>query len=488
MLQLIEPVTPDTTLRVATARPARHTKIVATLGPATDPPGVLDALVAAGMDCARLNCSHGDGDDLRRRAIEVREAAARAGRTVAVLVDLQGPKIRLAGDTPARQVAVGDAVLFAAPGAAADLDHVTVELPGFAALVSERSQIAIGDGSPRFAVEGLVDGAVQARAVTPGAIGPRKGICVSHARPSLPALSDKDLADLEIAVGLDADFVALSFVRRAVDVEALRSRLRAHGSRARVIAKVEKVEAYEHLDEIVAAADGVMVARGDYGVEAGVEQVPLMQKHVIRQATEAGKLVITATQMLESMVSAAEPTRAEACDVANAVIDGTSALMLSAETATGPHPVEAVRWMAALAQTAERAPGIVRARGPVPADGADAAVLRAAVDLATQTGAAALIVPTETGGSARACAKYRADVPVVALTPDPRVAGQLALEWGVVAATLERAAAVEELVRSGVERATAAAGLQPGMRVVLTAGSSVGASGTTNLVVLRDLA
>jgi pyruvate kinase len=473
---------------VATAPPRRHTKIVATLGPATDAPAVLDALVAAGMDCARLNCSHGDRDDLRRRAAEVREAAGRAGRTVAVLVDLQGPKIRLAAGTPVRAVAVGDVLLFAAPGAAPDGDHVTVELPGFAALVSGRSQIAIGDGSPRFAVERVAGEVVQARAVTPGTIGPRKGICVSHAQPSLPALTEKDLADLEVAVDEDADFVALSFVRRASDVQELRSRLRERGSRARVIAKVEKVEAFERLDEIVAAADGVMVARGDYGVEAGVQQVPMMQKHVIRRATEAGKLVITATQMLESMLASAEPTRAEACDVANAVLDGTSALMLSAETATGPHPVEAVQWMGELALAAECGPGIVRATGPVPADGADAAVLRAAVELATQTDAAALIVPTESGGSARACSKYRARVPVVALTPDPRVAGQLALEWGVVATTLQRAVAVDELVRSGIERATAVAGLHRGMRVVLTAGSAAGASGTTNLVVLRDLA
>jgi len=487
MLQVVDPIAAGPGPATAAPQPVRHTKIVATLGPATDSPGTVDALVAAGMDCARLNCSHGDADALRRRADAVREAGARARRAVAVLVDLQGPKIRLAPTTSPLAVAVGDVLLFAGADPVAGPDAVTVELPGFASLVSDRSQIAIGDGAPRFVVDEVHDATVQARAVTPGLIGPRKGICVSHARPALPAITPKDEADLEVAVELDADFVALSFVRCADDVHELRARLRERGSRARVIAKVEKVEAFERLEEIVAAADGVMVARGDYGVEAGLEQVPLMQKRVIQQATQAGKLVITATQMLESMLSAAEPTRAEACDVANAVIDGTSALMLSAETAAGPHPIEAVRWMAAIACAAEGAHGIVRATGPGSGDGADAAVLHAAVQLARDVRAEAVIVPTETGGSARACAKYRGSAPVIALTPDPRVAGQLALEWGVVATTLERAEAVEELVRSGVRRAAAVAGLPPGARVVLTSGSSAGASGTTNLVVLREV-
>jgi pyruvate kinase len=467
--------------------PARHTKIIATLGPATDRPGMLDALLEAGMDCARLNCSHGSPDDLRRRARAVREAARRADRAAAVLVDLQGPKIRLAPETVPGAVAAGEVVVFASRGRRADPEHVVVELPGFEGLISERSQVVIGDGTPRFAVDRVAEGGVWARAVAPGAIGPRKGISVSHARPSLPAMTEKDLADLDVAVAEDDDFVALSFVRCAADVEELRARLRERGSRARLIAKVEKVEALACLEEIVAAADGIMVARGDYGVEAGVQDVPLMQKGVIRSATEAGKLVITATQMLESMVAAAEPTRAEACDVANAVIDGTSAVMLSGETATGAYPVEAVRWLARIAGAAERAPGIAGAGGPAAADGPDAAVLRAAVDLATHTGAAALIVPTASGGAARACAKYRARVPVIALTHDPRIADQLALEWGVLATTLAHATSVEDLIGSAIERATEAAGLHPSARVVLTAGSQVGASGATNLIVLRGV-
>src|SRR3712207_2301408 len=235
---------------------------------------------------------------------------------------------------------------------------------------------------------------VHARAVSPGMLAARKGINVTYARPELPAITEKDVADLELAADLGADFVALSFVRSAADIAQLRGRLREAGSTALLVAKIEKVEAYEHLDEIVAVADGLMVARGDYGVEAGVARVPLMQKDTIRRATQAGKLVITATQMLESMVHAPEPTRAEATDVANAVIDGTSAVMLSAETSIGAYPVEAVEAMSEIAQAAEETPIILgRARNVVHATAAEA-VLHAAVELADEVDAAALVIPT----------------------------------------------------------------------------------------------
>ena len=357
----------------------RRTKIVATLGPASDAPGVLDALIAAGLDCARLNCSHGTHDDLRRRAAAVREAAARAGRPIGILFDLQGPKLRLSANTTERTVERDEEVVIvgsAPEDGVIPPDMLVVDFPRFAELVTERSEIVIGDGVPRFVVDTLkIDSRpphAQARALTPGRIGPRKGVNVTYARPSLPALTEKDLADLAVAVELDADFVALSFVRSAADIELLTQALGIRGSHARTIAKIEKIEAHEHLDEILAVADGVMVARGDYGVEAGVARVPLMQKDTILRATQAGKPVITATQMLESMVNAPEPTRAEVADVANAVIDGTSAVMLSAETGVGHYPVEAVKVMAEIAVAAEEAPVILgRARddGPEHAGG-----------------------------------------------------------------------------------------------------------------------
>jgi pyruvate kinase len=466
---------------------ARHTKIVATLGPATDRPGVLDQLIAAGLDCARLNCSHGTADDLRRRAQEVRAAAERAGRPVALMFDLQGPKLRLSSETEQRMVEVGDTVTFAGSDANPDPDHIGVDFEGFANLVTERSEIVIGDGVPRMVAERVDDGSVTTRVVSRGPLSPRKGITVTYARPTLPAITDKDLEDLAVAVEMDADFVALSFVRSGADMQALRDLLAEKASQARTIAKVEKVEGYERLEEVIAASDGIMVARGDYGVEAGVARVPLMQKDTIVRSTQAGKLVITATHMLESMVSSAEPTRAEAADVANAVLDGTSAVMLSAETSVGANPVEAVIAMGQIAEAAEEAPMIQGAHHTVEPSGPDAAVMHAAISLANDVDACALIVPTATGGTVRACAKYRHKRPIIALAHDQRVANQLALEWAVRPTTMGYAESVDELIEEALERARDYADLATGDRAVLTAGRRTGTPGATNLITLREI-
>jgi pyruvate kinase len=463
----------------------RRTKVVATLGPATDPAGVVDSLILAGMDCARLNCSHGTHDDVRARALEVREASRRAGRPVALLFDLQGPKLRLARETRGRSISVGERVAFFALGEGQDGD-LEVDYPGFAALCSPRSNIVVGDGLPRFQVVGLDDGRVEAIASMAGAVGPGKGVNVTQAQPLLPALTPKDLDDITLAASLDADFIALSFVRSARDVEALRSRLVATGSRARVIAKIEKVEAFENLEEIVEAADGVMVARGDYGVEAGLAHVPAMQKDVIHRAVEEGKLVITATQMLESMITSPEPTRAEALDVYNAVLDGTSATMLSAETGVGEFPVEAVSMMAEIASVAERA-DIYCAPHGARAEDQDAAVMYAAVALGRDTGAAAIVVPTTTGGTARACAKYRPARPVIAVCHDAKVAHHLALEWGIHPIVAPLAEGTEEMIAQLLEAARSAGGLEAGEVVVITAGPKTGHAGATNLITVRPV-
>ena len=466
----------------------RRTKIVATLGPATDADGVIDDLMAAGMDAARLNCSHGERADLERRARAVREAATRSKRPVALLFDLQGPKIRLAGDTPARALGLGEQVVFTGPdGVHGDANELKVSFPGFTGLLTERSSIVVGDGTPRFAV--LQRGAKEVLAIvtSPGTIGPRKGVNVTHAQPTLPAITEKDERDIEVAAEQGADFVALSFVRSAADLEELRGRLQELGSRARVIAKIEKVEAFEDLDAILAACDGVMVARGDYGIEAGLARVPLMQKSTIHRATQAGKLVGTATQMLESMISSPEPTRAEATDVANAVIDGTSAVMLSGETSVGQYPVEAVRTMAELAHVAEEAAEIFQADRRRTAEPPDAAVMYAAVMLASDTDAAALVIPTSGGGTPRACAKYRPRRPVVALCHDHSVVNQLALEWGVSPRAVAQLSDTDELIQRSLEIAKEVAGLPTGALVVVTAGPSTGTTGATNLITLREV-
>jgi pyruvate kinase len=467
----------------------RKTKIVATLGPATDGPGVLDALVAAGVDCARLNCSHGTTADLERRARAVRAAATRAGRPVGLLFDLQGPKLRLSENTAERPVQPGDAITFTSDRSSIGSDHATVDIGAFGRLVTTRSEIVIGDGLPRFAVDRANHHEVLARALTAGRLGPRKGVNVTYAQPELPAITDKDVRDLATAVSVGADFVALSFVRSGADLEDLRARLLGAGSRARIIAKIETVEAYENLDGVIAASDGVMVARGDLAVAAGLHRVPLMQKDIIARATQAGKLVITATQMLESMIDAHEPTRAEVADVANAVIDGTSAVMLSAETGIGSHPVETLRTMARIAQAAETSP-VVHGRArvtPGDHDTLGAAVMHAAVHLAQHIGAGALVVPTTTGATARDCAKLRASMPVVALAHDPVVAAQMTLEWGVCPVLVEVGGSLDELADRAVEIVEEIGGLERGDRVVLTAGPRAFASGATNVVLVREL-
>jgi pyruvate kinase len=467
--------------------PRRRTKIVATLGPATDAPGVLDELVAAGMDCARLNCSHGTQDDQRRRAAAVREVSERTGRALGLLLDLQGPKLRLAGSTESRAVEAGDTLTFCGTAPATGEDRVAVEFGDFASLVTERSELVIGDGVPRFSVDRITGDDVTATAVSPGPLSARKGINVTYARPELPAVTDKDRADLALAAELGADFVALSFVRSAADMEQLRALLAEHGSAARIIAKIEKVEAYEHLDEIIAVTDGLMVARGDYGVEAGVARVPLMQKDTIHRATQAGKVVITATQMLESMIHAPEPTRAEAADVANAVIDGTSAVMLSAETSVGEYPVDAVRAMGEIAEAAEEAP-YIHGRAKAAAKSTTAhAVLHAAVELAAEVDAVALIIPSQTGAGPRAISKYRPPRPIIALTHEPYVAGQLSLEWGVRATSMGAADSVDEMIEEALIAARDLSGIDVGARVVLTAGRRTGTPGATNLVMVREI-
>jgi pyruvate kinase len=468
----------------------RSTKIVCTLGPATDTPEMLDALVAAGMDAARLNCSHSDADDLRRRAAMVREVATRAGRPIALLFDLQGPKIRLAADTAQRELQVGDPVTFTGPeGGSGSGDELRVEFPGFTSLLTDRSQIVVGDGTPRFVVLQRGANEVLATVSSRGQIGPRKGVNVTHAQPTLPALTEKDLRDIEVAAECGADYVALSFVRTAEDVVQLRERLSAAGSDARLIAKIEKVEAFEELDGILDVSDGLMVARGDYGVEAGLARVPLMQKDTIHRATQAGKLVITATQMLESMILSPEPTRAEATDVANAVIDGTSAVMLSAETSVGRYPVEAVRSMAEIAEVAEEATEIYHAMRDRRhnEEAPDEAVMYAAVTLGRDVDAAALVIPTSAGGTPRSCAKYRPRRPLIALPHDPRVASQLALEWGVYPRVIGLSASTDELVDQALEAAKEIGGLASGARVVITAGPSTGKTGATNLILLRNV-
>lgn len=470
----------------------RQTKIVATLGPATDGDRVLDNLIAAGMNCARINCSHGTVDEWRQRTQMVRDAADRASLPIAVMFDLQGTKMRLAADTETQELSAGQKARLTGPlrtpGGDGDGDIVLqVAHPYFLELLSDGSEVVFGDGTPRMKIDSTGGDHATATVTQAGELGHGKGVTVINARPVERDLAPKDVEDLHVAIDCDADFVAISYVRGANDVDNVRALLGQAGSTTRLIAKIERIEAYEVLDEIIEASDGIMVARGDLGVAVGIERVPIIQKDMIRRGTQAGKLVITATQMVESMINSPQPTRAEAADVANAVIDGTSAIMLSAETSIGKYPVEAVATMASIASVAETEPiqGAVGDRDDD--ERRDAAVMHAALYLAYVTNAAALIVPTTSGNTPRACNKYRPKRRILAVTSDQRVARQLSLEWGVEPIIMERVYNTDLLIHNLMDCARDYGHLEPGDLVVVTAGQTAGRSGSTDLIALREI-
>lgn len=459
----------------------RRAKILATLGPASRAPETLAALTEAGADGFRINASHGKPAEWREDARSVRHAAGIAGRPLTLVFDLCGPKRRISADAAERHVALGDTLRFGdgADAIAVATGSITAEVtPGL-------SHLVVGDGTPRFEVLTAEQDGVTARCLRAGDLGPGKGLHITHSELTQPAITDKDLHDLDVAVEVGADWIAQSFVRSGEDVHLLRRALTARGSTARIIAKIEKLDAVADLEAILAASDGVMVARGDLGIEAGVSEVPLLQKDILRAARGASCLAVTATQMLESMLTSAEPTRAEASDIANAVLDGATTLMLSGETAIGAHPVEAVQVMADIAYGAQRAAHSQIEVNPAVRDNAEA-VIRSAAHLAQQIDAAALVIPTTTGGSARAASNCRTARPIIAITRDETVANQLAIEWGVQPGVLPaHPGRIEELIDEAVSAAAAIGGLEAGDTVVVTYGQSGRVSGGTDLIAVR---
>lgn len=466
---------------------ARRTKILATVGPATSDAKSVLGLIQAGADGIRINASHGTDEEWRSSAARVRHAADIAGRPIALLFDLSGPKIRLSPDVES-QVVVRDQEVEFTGNEPSENGAIPVRWPDLAAAVSPgRSEIVIGDGTPRFAVTAVAGGVVKTRCERPGTMGPSKGVFVTHAEAGGPPMTEKDLVDLDVAADLGVDFVAMSFVRTGDDVARLREELKARSSTARIVAKIEKLEAIEHLAEIIDQADALMVARGDLGVEVGAARVPLLQKRIISQATAAGKLVITATQMLESMLSSPEPTRAEASDITNAILDGTSAVMLSGETAVGSYPTESIEVMSEIAREAQTGRPFAVDIKAVPGNQAEA-VMQSATYLAEQINAAALVIPTGSGGSARAAAKYRPGRPIVALAEDESTSCQLALEWGVISAVLPaHAGQLSDLLDEALWNARAVARLRNGDRVVVTYGQSGRIEGGTDLIAVRHI-
>jgi pyruvate kinase len=457
--------------------PARMTKIVATLGPATDLPDVLEAMIAAGVSVARLNLSHGSYEEHAQRLTRLREAAARQDSNVGAMLDTRGLEIRTglveAGEV--ELVAGRPFTLFAEPRPG-DASGVSVDRRALAKELAPGCAVLVDDGRIELRVVAVAGPAIRCEVVRGGVLGSRKGVYVPDLEIDLEGVDEHTDADLAFAADHDFDYVAASFVRSAADVRRVRAALAARGAELPVIAKIETREAVARLEEIVAEADGTMVARGDLGVALAVEDVPLAQKRIIRTTVGAGKPVITATQMLDSMERNASPTRAEASDVANAILDGTSAVMLSGETARGRYPVEAVRTMARLALRAEaglREYGDLQRTLPQPAREVTDAVAQAAIGLANQLRATGIVSLTESGFTARSISKYRPRAVNLAVTSAPRVMRRLALNWGVTPVLYEGERDDDEARADfGVEAARRLGYVVSGDVVVVTAGIS----------------
>ncbi len=451
----------------------KKTKIVCTLGPASRDPAVLEALMREGMDVARLNFSHGSKDDHRASMRALREASARAGKPIAVLQDLQGPKIRVGTLAGGRmELCDGAEVVIAHAAAQPDARTIPTSYDALARDVHDGATILMDDGLLRLRVLASDGERVRCRVEVGGVLKDRKGINLPGVKVSAPALTAKDLEDLAFGAALDVDFVCLSFVRSPDDIAFAKERLAAVGRKTPVIAKIERPEAALALGAILDAADGIMVARGDLGVELGPEKVPLVQKQCIEEANRRGKLVITATQMLESMVDSSFPTRAEASDVANAVLDQTDAVMLSAETATGKHPVLVVRTMARIIAEIEGSERYRRLADLPPLDlgvTANAIAHAAAAAAATLRDVAAIACISQDGATATLLSDYRPQVPVFALTASDADCRRLAAFWGVTPRVFsaEGGEPIETLV-ARAERALADLGLSAGAPVVLT--------------------
>jgi pyruvate kinase len=460
----------------------RRTKIVATLGPASSDDEVLFRLIESGMDAARLNFSHGKHEEHAASATRVRDAGAALGRPLAVIADLQGPKLRIGELDAPVELEVGETVVVAG-GDAVKKDDLPVAPAVLRSVLEVGMDVLVDDGHVRLRVERVENGRAMCRVVTGGVVAPHKGVNVPGVKLPVPSLTGKDLDDLAFALELGVDFVALSFVRSRADVAALRGKIEVAGSQAWVIAKIELKEAVAALDDILDEADAVMIARGDLGVEVGPAEVPLLQKRIILAALERGKPAITATQMLESMIERPEPTRAEASDVANAILDGTSAVMLSAETAIGDYPVAAVETMAQIARAVEPSLGY-RHQLPAASDAPTVgrAMSNAACDLAEALAAKAILVPTFTGRTASAVARLRPQRPIVALTHVPGSLRHMAIEWGVTPLEVPESTDVDDLWRCSIAAALEAGIVSAGDRVVLTAGTAVNIPGSTNVI------
>lgn len=471
--------------------PMRRTKIICTIGPATSSPERLRALVEAGMDVARLNFSHGSYEFHGETIENLRRTSRECHKPVALLQDLCGPKIRL-GTLPSEgiEVKAGEEITFVLEDKGSSVDEIPLPIPALFAMVRVGEPISINDGRVKLIVTGRETDKVRALVKLGGLLSSRKGVNLPETSLPVTSVTEKDLADLRFGIQAGLDWVAVSFVRAASDLEPVKRMIEAAGVQTRVIAKIEKREAVENFEQILQVADGIMVARGDLGVEMPIDQVPLIQKDIIRRCNRAGKPVIVATQMLESMIGAPDPTRAEATDVANSILDGTDAVMLSGETAVGQYPIAAVEIMASIAVQTEK---VLPEGGqrPFSAEAGSLSVTEAVAGgvcrIASEVGARGIFCNTSTGGAARLISKYRPKTPIVAFTSHEMTYNQLALSWGVQPCLVSAVCNAEEMLLNVVNTAVEMELAEHGDKVVITSGVPIGTPGTTSLIKVHKI-
>ena len=466
----------------------RKTKIVCTIGPATDDDNVMKNLIMGGMDVARFNFSHGDYDMHKRRFEQVARLRDTLKMPVATMLDTKGPEIRLGkfiDDKPV-EIKDGDIYTLTTKDVPCTNEIGSISFKKLPQDVTIGNRILINDGVIDLLVEKITSDEIVCRVIHGGMLSNNKGINVPGVNLSMPYLSDADMNDLEFGAKMGYDFIAASFVRSSADINYLKKYTHSLGwFNVRIIAKIENLDGVENIDEILEASDGIMVARGDMGVEIPFEQIPAIQKTLIHKGYNAGKQVITATQMLESMITNPRPTRAEITDVANAIYDGTSAIMLSGETAAGAYPVETVKTMALIAETTEKN---INYRSRFANRQADTdsnianAIAHATVTTAHDLNARAIITVTKTGATARLISKYRPHAPIISCTTDEKVQRQMNMSWGVTPLIIEEKTNSDELFQLAVDTAQKAGFITKGDTVVLTAGVPLGISGNTNLM------
>ena len=464
------------------------TKIICTIGPASNAPEILRRLIESGMSVARLNFSHGTHEEHRHMIDTIRALSEELKTPVAILQDLCGPKIRV-GEVPEPGVRIepGQTFFLTSRDVTGTAERVSVSYPDLHKEVQPGDAILLADGMMELVVKETLSDEIRCEVITGGILTSHKGINLPTGTVKVKALTDKDRLDLAFGLENDVDYVALSFVRRAEDIRELKAIIAEAGKDTPVIAKIEKHEAITNMDEIMAVCDGIMVARGDLGVEIPLEDVPRIQKRLVRAANAKGKPVIIATQMLRSMVKAPRPTRAEATDVANAVLDGADAIMLSEESASGEFPVEAVRFMVRIVESAESIFPHQRFLEMVPKKDVSESVAHASCVLASHLGAAAIVATTRSGFTAMQISRFRPNCRLIALSPEPATIRRLALFWGCIPSYVEETRNTDERIEKAAVSAIGTGNVSSGDLVVIITGHPVWAAGTTNMMRVKQL-